>query len=277
MGLSIFGKKEEAEYVQPLVARPRVQRQLSYRIANLQGVGARARQEDSFAVANAMDVSQIREQGLFFAVCDGMGGMKDGKLGSETAIASLRTTFMKIDRNGDIAAQLKQGIYTASEEVEAVIGGEGGSTAIACIIYQEKLYYAGVGDSFLYLLRDGQLYRINREQNVCHRTYLEVIREGGIDPADYQDMDEAGALTEFLGMIGLEDVDWLIRPMPLQNGDVLLACSDGVGGVLEEDEVRMALTLPTEQEMCNFMEQRLIDHARRNQDNYTALVVKCVY
>ena len=80
MGLSIFGKKEEAEYVQPLVARPRVQRQLSYRIANLQGVGARARQEDSFAVANAMDVSQIREQGLFFAVCDVMGGMKDGKL-----------------------------------------------------------------------------------------------------------------------------------------------------------------------------------------------------
>ena len=72
----------------------RVKRLLSYQVANLQGVGARARQEDSFTVANAFDVTEIKEKGLLFVVCDGMGGMKDGKVASETAIASIRNSFV---------------------------------------------------------------------------------------------------------------------------------------------------------------------------------------
>ncbi len=269
--------KKEAQKALPLVAMPPVTRRLSYRVANLQGVGARARQEDSFTFANVFDVTQIRDQGLFFAVCDGMGGMKDGKLGSETATASLRNTFASINRRGNICEQLKDGIYKASSDVEAVIGGEGGSTAVVGMIYQEKLYYAGVGDSFFYLLRDGILYRINREQNVLQDAYMDMVRDGGMDPAACRGVSEATALTQFLGMIGLDDVDYLRRPMPVRDGDVLLACSDGVGGVLDEEEVRTALMQPSEHEMCAYMEQGLIRHAKRNQDNYTALVVKCVF
>ena len=73
---------------------------LGYRVANLQGVGARTRQEDSFTVANAFDVVKIRDEGLLFAVFDGMGGMKDGKLASETAVSSMRDSFKAMDREG---------------------------------------------------------------------------------------------------------------------------------------------------------------------------------
>lgn len=253
-----------------------MQRLLSYRLANLQGVGAREHQEDSFVVVNAFDVMKIKEQGLFFAVCDGMGGMADGALASQTAVQSLRTSFMSMDRSDDLAVQLKDSIFRASSEVEARIGGDGGSTAVACIVYQENLYYASVGDSFLYLLRNNVLYRMNREQNVCHQNYMDVIREGNVDPSDYQDQGDAAALTGFLGMIGLDDVDCSVRPFPLREGDILLACSDGVGGVISESEVREILSLPSEQDMCHKIEQKLIDYARRNQDNYTAFVVKCV-
>lgn len=253
-----------------------MQRLLSYRLANMQGVGKRGHQEDSFVVVNAFDVMRIKEQGLFFAVCDGMGGMADGALASQTAVQCLRTSFISMNRAADLAGQLKDSIFRASAEVEGKIGGDGGSTVVAGIVYQENLYFASVGDSFLYLLRDNDLYRMNREQNVCHSNYLEEIRDGNADPSDYKDQSEATALTGFLGMIGLEDVDCSVRPFPLREGDVLLACSDGVGGVLTEDDVKEALSLPSEQDMCHRMEQKLVDYGRTNQDNYTAFVVKCV-
>lgn len=253
-----------------------MKRLLSYRLANLQGVGTRSHQEDSFVVVNAFDVMKIKEQGLFFAVCDGMGGMADGALASQTAVQSLKSSFISMNRAANLAEQLKDSVYRASSEVESKIGGDGGSTLVGGIIYQEKFYYASVGDSYIYLLRNGNLYRMNREQNVCHTSYMEAIREGSVDPSDYQEQSDAAALTGFLGMIGLEDIDCSVRPFPLIRGDVILACSDGVGGVLLEGDVKAALMLSSEQDMCHYMEQKLVDYARANQDNYTAFVVKCI-
>ena len=55
------------------------ERLLSYQVANLQGRGTRERQEDSFAFANALDVTEILRRGLLAVVADGMGGLKDGR------------------------------------------------------------------------------------------------------------------------------------------------------------------------------------------------------
>lgn len=266
----IMGKK-------PAGAEPPVERQISYQAANLQGLGIRERQEDSFTVAGAVDAEMVREKGLLFAVCDGMGGMLDGRLASETAIQSLRQSFQDMDRSRDLAAQLEQNVYRASSEVEAKIGGSGGSTVVIGILYQGSLYYASVGDSFLYLLRDGELLRLNAEQNLQHQKYLEAIREGGMDPAPFQDMPDGAALTAFLGMPGLDEVDCSVRPFPINEGDVLLACSDGVGGVLSREEIVEALEMPTAEEMCAALEAKIVSHGRPDQDNYTAIVVKCVF
>lgn len=269
--------EQSAQPDQLPVKRPQVKKLLTYQVANLQEVGARARQEDSFTFANAFDVTEIREKGLLFVVCDGMGGMKDGKVASETAIASIRQSFIDMDRSADLAKQLKESVYLAADEVEQRLGGDGGSTLVAGILFQEKLYYVSVGDSFLYLKRGDQLFRLNREHNLCCQTYLENIRSGNMNPQAGRECPEAAALTQFLGMTGLDDVDGSVRPLPVREGDVLLACSDGVGGVLSEEELLGALSLHSSQAMCQQMNQRIIAHAKKNQDNYTALVVKCLY
>lgn len=269
-----FGQKKKDK--KPAEKDPPAEQQLTYQVANLQGLGARARQEDSFTVANAFDGAMAREKGLLFAVCDGMGGMRDGKLASETAVQSLRQAFLNMDREGDLAHQLEQSVYQASYQVEALIGGDGGSTVVMGIVYQDSLYYASVGDSFLYLLRDGNLLRLNAEHNLCHQNYLEAIRDCDMDPLPYRDQPEGAALTEFLGMVGLDDVDCSVRPLPLNPGDVLLACSDGVGGVLSPEEVAEALQKPTAEEMCSDIESKIFSYNKVNQDNYTAIVVKYV-
>ena len=64
-------------------------------IANLQEIGKRMRQEDSFAFVNALDRSMYDARGMMFCVCDGMGGMADGKLASDTAVQCLRRSWSK--------------------------------------------------------------------------------------------------------------------------------------------------------------------------------------
>lgn len=270
------GRRRAAKNAPAAAAGPPAAERPGYCIANLQGMGARMRQEDSFTIANAFDADKIREEGLLFAVCDGMGGMKDGKLASETAVKSLRQSFLEMDRSGDMAAQLRQSIFLASAQVEELIGGDGGSTVVMGILYQNSLYYASVGDSFLYLLRDGNLLRLNTEHNLLHERYLEALREGDMDPLALCDMPEGAALTGFLGMVGLQEAECSVRPLPLNKGDVLLACSDGVGGVLSPEEIAESLQKEDPQAMCSDLEAKIIMHSNANQDNYTAIAVKCV-
>ena len=176
-----------------------------------------------------------------------------------------------------MAGWLKESIYLAAGEVEKNLDGDGGSTVVAGIVYDEKLYYASVGDSFLYLKRGVGLYRLNREHNLRNQMYLESIRLGTMNPQEGREASEAAALTQFLGMTGFDDVDCSVRPLPLKEGDVLLACSDGVGGVMDEDEIKNSLSLMSVQAMCGQIEQKIAAHAKTNQDNYTALIVKCLY
>ncbi len=252
-------------------------RRLGYRIANLQGVGQRARQEDSFTLVNAFDVKTIKREGLLFAVCDGMGGMKDGKEASEKAVTVIRQCFAALNRQGDISSQLKETLHRASDKVEDLVGGAGGSTAILSVIYDDKLYYASVGDSYYYLKRGDCVYRINREHNVCNRICMELLRDGIMDPTEGREDSETAALTQFIGMRGgIEDIDAFVRPLPLIEGDVLLACSDGVGGTIDENEILAALSLDNPNDMCTAMEQGILRHGKVNQDNYTAIVVQCV-
>ncbi len=283
----LFHKKQKKETVslpfqqdifeQAQTQKRQIKRLLSYQVANLQGIGSRERQEDSFTIVNAFDVTEMKKNGLLFVVCDGMGGMKDGKLASETAVASIRSSFASMDRSQDLAGQLKDSIYLAADEVEKQLNGDGGSTIAAGIIFQEKLYYASVGDSYFYMKRGENLYRLNREHNVSNQLYLESIRSGTMNPKEGKENLEGSALTQFLGMTGLSDVDCSVRPFPIKEGDVFLVCSDGVGGVVDEDDIRNALCLVSTQAMCRQIEQKIIAQAKKNQDNYTAVIVKCLY
>ena len=142
------------------------------------------------------------------------------------------------------------------------------------IIYQGQLFFASTGDSFLYLLRDSKLLRLNTVHNMAHLKYLEAIRNGQLDPSTGRNHAEAAALTGFLGLTGYTlAVDGTTDPLPLRDGDILLACSDGVGGVLSQTTLIEAMKAPTVQKMCSNIEQRIEAYARPHQDNYTALVI----
>lgn len=248
---------------------------LSYQVANLQQKGARPYQEDSFAFVNALDVTEIRENGLMAIVADGMGGMEAGKQVSEMAVSCMVSAFSQMQRTGDLALQLRNAVIAADDALVQRFKGIGGTTLISCIIYDEKLYFASVGDSYLYLMRGGSLYRLNREQNYRHQLYTEAISAGSIDPTEADQDPDGHRLSAFLGMGGLSDLDYLRQPLPLRDGDILLLCSDGVGGVVTESQIIQNLSNNSAAEMCLNLDESVRRASRVHQDNYTALVIRC--
>lgn len=267
-------EEPEEDFAQELEPIPQL---LSYQVSNLQQRGARPYQEDSFAFVNALDVTDIRENGLLAVLADGMGGMEAGKQVSEMAVASVMAAFETMDRTDDLAKQLQASVEETDRTLERQFGGYGGTTIIACILYEEKLYFTSVGDSYLYLKREDSLYRLNREQNYRHQLYMEAIRGGRLDPAAADADGDGSRLSTFLGMGGLADIDTLRRPFPLQDGDTLLICSDGVGGVLTEEEVLQCLRCQDASENCERLDAAVQAQRRKHQDNYTALVIRCEY
>lgn len=249
---------------------------IRYEVGNLQGLGARERQEDSFTAMNALDEQLYSIYGLMFAICDGMGGMADGKTASETAVQCLRDSFSVMDRTGKIGELLKESVLSASEKVEEILAGDGGSTVVTGIILREKLYFASAGDSYLYLYRDGKLLRLNAAQNICSSLYLNNIRRNSTEVDICRTDPEAAALTGFLGMPGLSDVDYSVRPLNLRKGDIILACSDGIAAFMTEEDIIEALQWPDVQDKCKRLEAHIQERAAPNQDNYTAFIVKCI-
>ena len=248
---------------------------LGYRTAVLQGIGAREDQEDAYLFVNDRDVVRIRQEGLFALVADGMGGMASGEGASTVAAESLKESLSQFGRSKDPAPQLRLAMRQASGEVFQRLGGLGGSTAIACVLFQELLWFASVGDSSLYLLRDQQLNRLNREHTVCTQRYEEALRSGSTDPSPGRNDPQAHAVTSFLGQEELEQVDSVLRPFPLQHGDVLLLCSDGVSGVLPEETILACLQQEIPDYSCIAIEQEIRKQNKPGQDNYTALVIRC--
>ena len=261
--------------LQPSVPQTPPVRLISYQVANMQGLGRRDNQEDAFAFVNALDVREMKRNGLFAILADGMGGMSSGEIASQIAIDSLKADFFRFDREGDLVRQLQDSAARASEAVFQRLGGSGGSTLIACLFFQQFCYYVSAGDSRLYLWRDGQLLQINRDQNIRNLRYLEAIRNGSLNPAAAEADEERDAIVAFLGMADSIELDCFYRPLPLQDGDVFLLCSDGVSDVITEEETAACLALKSPLEICRALEERILSKQKAYQDNYTALVVCC--
>lgn len=251
------------------------ERYLSYQCAAVQGIGTRERQEDAWILINAEDVTRIRNEGLLAVVADGMGGLEHGALASQMGIQIISEDFRDMDRTEPLEQQLAQSVLHAVDAVYSRLQGAGGSTVIACMVFDQQLYYAGLGDSYLYLLRQGKLIRINREQNMLHKHYLEMIRQGNMDISVIAGATQPQAVTNFLGMDRDCEMDWLCRAMPLMDDDVLLLCSDGVGGVLLPSEICECIRIPDANAAAAALQNKILSKGYANQDNYTAVIIRC--
>ena len=232
-------------------------------LANLQGLGEREEQRDAFGVSR---MERFEEDGLLAVLCDGMGGMAEGgMIAAETAAEMLGLFPWEDD------ADVPEWVRRRSSRVYQQFRGHGGTTLVAALLREQALYFWCVGDSDLFLLRDGMLYALNIRQEFKNELLLRAL-EGAFPVEEAFADPQAGALSEY---VGKEDVkcEHTRMPLPVQPKDTLLLCSDGVSDTLTLKQLREAMALPP-QACCEKLEEDILAAGRPNQDNYTAIVLK---
>lgn len=254
-------KKAKSDEEEPITEQPAPRPVLE--LANLQGIGSREEQQDAFGISR---MARMEEDGLLAVLCDGMGGMAEGGMIAAETAAEMVAMFPWED-DGAVPEWVRQ----RSGRVYQQFRGHGGTTLVAALLRGRSLSFWCVGDSDLFLLREGRLYALNVRQEFRNDLILRAL-EGAFPVEDAFTDPQAGALSEY---IGKEDVkcDYTYLPFPLQPEDVLLLCSDGVSDTLTLKQIREAMALPP-QACCDKLEEEILAAGRPNQDNYTAIVMQ---
>ena len=242
------------------------------RVGNVQGIGARERQEDSFAICNVSAPEALAQHGLFAVVADGMGGMSDGNEASEAAVEAMVQLFRSLLEEGDIPQQLREGVSAVSDGIFQRFQGRSGTTVVAVRILGGQLHWLSVGDSAIFLKRGGCVFQLNREHTCLNDLYLRELKQETIEKQRAEQDEDARRLTAFVGIDRLDQADQSLRPWHLLPGDVILLCSDGISGVLAAPELGEAMSLPPD-EGCRLLETMVREKALPAQDNYTGVMI----
>lgn len=249
----------------------------SVNYATYQIAGTRSVQQDSLDVCR-------KENSIMAVVCDGMGGLSSGEIASRTAVKLLTEDYMA-ETLDDINSFLVREAIKLDQAVSRLENEEGmeinsGSTLVAVIIHDQKLYYVSIGDSRIYLMRGSEMVLLTEDQNYG-MTLRKSLREGKIDENKFRQEEKySDALISYLGMDGLKVIGCSSEnPIDLLCGDKILLCSDGLYKSLLKEELEKQLA---ECNVCNMAEKlkQIIDFSfiqsesqHKKQDNTSAVLL----
>ena len=239
-------------------------------------IGARTDQQDAFGFSDIEDAAFVAHGGVLAVVADGMGGLEHGAKASQLAVQTLLDVYMRKapqepveDALGRALKEANTAVYRLAQHSE----GEGrvGTTLAAVVVQGDVLHWVAVGDTRIYLYRNGQLHHLNAD-HVYARDLVRQVAAGQLTRAEADAHVEHDALTSFLGLETLPEVDCNLKPFPLRVGDRLLLCSDGLYGSLSEE----ALCVPLGEDpmvAAARLKQAVLAQAIAHQDNLTAVIL----
>lgn len=237
--------------------------------------GTRDYQEDALFIEETISFSDKDEAQLLGIVCDGMGGMENGKASSKAAVEIITEEFKNKKTIDDIPKFLKDSIYLVGKKVNEMTNGTGGTTLVAAVVDHNKLYWGSVGDSRIYILRKGEIAQLTRDHNYL-LTLLERVQRGEISETDARGHPKKEALISFIGMENLELIDICPSPFILQSGDIVLLCSDGLTKTLTDAEIAEIVfeRYGDLQETARLLPIETFDRSMGGQDNISVVLIQ---
>jgi protein phosphatase len=240
------------EITQPLPAaiRPQVQAPSAARLRAAQHtdrgrVRSGSENEDDTLIMDLKDeAGEVRT--ALYAVADGMGGHEKGEIASRAATRSVERAletspfFQSAGYHAgtysdrDVAEVLRSAVMVANREVYALKMDQQtnmGTTMVLALVTRSKAYVANVGDSRAYLLRGDDIHQITEDHSLVER----MVASGQITQAEARLHPQRNLVFRSLGTEPNVEVDLFVEP--LQTGDRLLLCSDGLTNMLPDDRV----------------------------------------
>jgi len=210
-----------------------------------------------------------------YAVADGMGGHAAGEVASQLALKHLRQSLLAQESASASPAgplaMLKQAGQDAARAVHAEAQrtrSDMGTTLVAALVdsTQRKLYAINVGDSRLYKLNAATIRQVTKDHSLVQR----LIDSGQLTPAEARHHPNANLIYRTLGERANVEIDTFEES--LAPGDTLLLCTDGLCGLVDDDDLhRVVTTAPSPQAACIQLVE--LAKAAGGHDNITVIVV----
>lgn len=226
----------------------------------------------------------LGKNGCLMVVADGMGGMNAGEVASEIAVTSIRKAFEELsdyskitDTPGHIETFMKKAIVTADSDIKRRVkedpSTEGmGTTVVMAWVLENVAHVAWCGDSRAYLFnRSSGLSRLSRD----HSYVQQLVDSGKLDPELAFDHPNSNIITRSLGdSNSVAQPDYVCKG--LSAGDMILLCTDGLCGLIRDEEI--VEILKPEREDIDAYRDALFDGALNagGHDNITMALLECV-
>jgi len=243
---------------------------------NAQHIGSRQQQQDSFGFSSLADAAFRKHGGMLAVVADGMGGMAHGEAAGKCAVQAFLKAYEAKSETESIPDALLRSLHSANAAVyemavELDAAEEMGTTLVATVIHNERLYWISCGDSGIFLFRNGEFTLLNQPH--IFAVDLDDQVANGVIPRDLaQAHPERESLTSFLGLEKITLLDRSLRSIALRAGDTLLLASDGLFKTLPYTE--MAPLMDNDpQELCETLVKRTLAAQKPHQDNITVLAI----
>lgn len=243
-------------------------------VSGKQSVGRRENQEDAFKIVFQEDNNAGSD--LLMLLSDGMGGHAGGEVASRLVCQVFAEHFIDKSRQTRPRPRLQESLAVANRALASRIKSSPelrgmGCTLIAALKMGERLVWISVGDSILFLLRDGRMQRLNADHSVFGEL-MELVRAGKMSLQEARAHPKRNALRSAIlgGKIAMED----INSIELRKGDLIVLASDGLE-TLSDAEIAAILTRverPDVRAVASDLLNAVEAKAEPSQDNTSVIV-----
>lgn len=242
-------------------------------------IGSREKQQDA-AIAVTNDLDENTKSRALAVLCDGMGGMQGGEKASNLCVDTIYEDYSNMEKIPDITQFLFDEIDGLDEQVSNMCDENGdslkaGTTLVAVVIEDDKLYWAGVGDSRLYIVRNNEIMQVTKDHNYMMEL-MELVEQNKLSMEEALSNSEREALISYVGIGGIKYIDYNKRPFILEEGDLLVMCSDGLYRNLENEYIKQ-IVMASDEDMsvaAKCLVDEVLKQGNKHQDNLTVITIK---
>ena len=232
----------------------------------------RSENQDFGTLTTPQEEAKSQPGGRLLVVADGMGGHRGGGTASRLVVDTVKTQYLG-SATHDPAAALQDAVATANSRVftEAQTNPDlrgMGTTTSALVIRGNAAWFAHVGDSRIYWVRGDSIKQMTED----HSLVATMVREGLLTTQEAETHPRRNVLQRSVG-VG-EDVEIDVRgPFEVQENDTFILCSDGLHGLVKDEEMLHVSKFPLQQAANEFVKLTL---ERGAPDNVTVIVARVV-
>ena len=243
---------------------------MNFSIYQSSRIGGRKYNQDRVAYA-------YTNEALLLVLADGMGGHLHGEIAAQTAIHVYMQAFAQVahPRVADPAAFLQDVMQFSHDTIlkyasDHQLPSNPGTTCVAVLVQDSQIHWAHAGDSRLYLLRNREMLTLTHD----HSLVQQWADWGIIGQEEVRVHPDRNKITNCLGGVPTMFFSESPPPLPVQQGDLLLLCSDGMWGPL--DDAGMAAGLES-RSLSSALDELIAEAIQRDgpgADNTTALAAR---